>query len=507
MKQYDMIVIGTGSGNIILEAAQKAGKKCAQIERGKFGGTCLTRGCIPTKVLVTAADRLYEVREAGKLGIETVEPAVNWQTITSRVWQKIDESKGLRQFYLDEPHTDVYEGTAHFLEDHVVEVHYPDGRVSEPLIAPKIFITTGSRTKLPAMEGLEDIDYMTSERFFGPQWPQTPYKDVIIVGGGAIGCEFAHIFRAFGARVQLVQHNVRLLPKGDSELSRAIAQLLSADGIELYFNKETPRVRKDGDRVILTVQDRADGSLTDLSCQTLFICPGIVPATDGLGLENTSVQTDARGWIRTNEYLETSADGVYASGDINGLFPFRHKANYEADILAHNHFMSSSPFEWRAARYDLVPQVTYSRFEAADVGMTEDQARKVFPDVVVAHNAYADTAKGFALGFDPDSRHLAFAKLILKKDGTILGMHAIGPFASTLIQPYLELMSASKKKAPVINADIGSKAVQGLRRNEMWHIYPPSNIKAVRYTMVPHPSLSEVGIWTYYDLEAKGWKF
>lgn len=507
MKQYDMIVIGTGSGNIILEAAQNAGKKCAQIERGKFGGTCLTRGCIPTKVLVTAADRLYKVREAARLGIEAKEPAVNWETITRRVWRKIDESCSLRDFYLNEPHTDVYEGTAHFLDDHTVEVRYADGSVSEPMIAPKIFIASGSRTKIPVIENLETVDYLTSERFFGADWPERPYRDIIILGGGAIGCEFAHIFRAFGARVQLVQHNVRLLPKSDEALSEAILESLRADGIEVYLNKETPAVHQKGSSLSLTLEDRADGSLTDITSETLFICPGIVPATNGLGLENTAISCDKRGWIRTNEFLETSAPGVYASGDINGLFPFRHKANYEADILAHNHFIAEDSGQWRAARYDLVPQVTYTHPEVADVGMTESQALASGRSIAIAVNAYADTAKGYALGFDEDSRTRAFAKLIVDRDdGTILGMHAIGPFASTLIQPFLELMATGEQPRIIQNEDIASPDASALRRTPASTLLP-KDIRSVRYAMVPHPSLSEVGIWTYYDLEAQGWRF
>lgn len=504
LKHYDMIVIGTGAGNIILEAAQKANLRCAQIERGKFGGTCLTRGCIPTKVLVTAADRLYEVKEADKLGIHSENLSFDWQTISSRVWHKIDESKSLRQFYLDEPHTDVYEGTAHFLDNHTIEVHYPDGRVSEKITADKIFIGTGGKTRIPTIEGLEHIDYLTSERFFGDDFPKTPYKDIIVVGGGAIGCEFAHIFRAFGARVQLVQHNVRLLPKSDPDLSEACFQNLKKDGITIYFNKETPAVRKDNGKIYLTIEDRETLQREEISAEHLMICPGIMPATDGLGLENTDISLDKRGWIRTNEFLETSVDNVYAFGDINGLQQFRHKANYEADILAYNHFISTNPDDKRWARYDLVPAVTFTHPEVADVGLTEPQARKQYPNVRIGLNGYCDTAKGYALGFDPESKPLAFAKLIIDGDtDTILGAHAIGPFASTLIQPFLNLMNSGKTTLIPLNEDIASEETKRLRTLQPIRKLHPHHKQTVRETMVPHPSLSEVGIWTYYDLEDK----
>ncbi len=502
MKSYDVIVIGTGSGNIILEAAQAQGLTCAQIEKGKFGGTCLTRGCIPTKVLVTAADRLYEIKEAAHLGIHTNEPVIDWARISERVWQKIDESNDLRQTYLNDPTLDVYEGKASFIDDHRLIVTSPVGTVSEELTAKKIFIGTGGVTNIPKMEGLSEVPYLTSETFFGDDWPNHPYDDIIVVGGGAIGCEFAHIFRAFGAKVTLVQHNVRLLPKADEDLSASILNNLQLDGIEVLLNKETPSVRREGDRIYLDVEDRETGVIDTVESRYLFICPGIRPTTEALGLANTNIETDKRGWIVTNECLETSVPGVYAFGDVNGRQQFRHKANYEADILAHNHFKASSPDEWRWARYDLVPAVTYTHPEVAQVGLTEAQAREKGHRVQVAVNTYAATAKGFALGFEPSDKRQNYAKLIIDQDtDDILGMHAIGPFASTLIQPFLNLMNAGATGLVPINEHIASEELKDLRARDTIRLLSPHKEQTVRETMVPHPSLSEVGIWTYYNLE------
>ncbi len=503
MKEYDMIVIGTGSGNIILEAAQKKGLRCAQIERGKFGGTCLTRGCIPTKVMVTAADRIYDIQEAAHLGIPVGDFGLDWARITERVWGKINESNELREFYLADETVDVYEGEAEFLDDHTLQVTYKNGTISASITAPLIFIGTGGHTFIPKMKGIEKIPYLTSESFFGDDWPEEPLQDVIVVGGGAIGCEFAHIFRAFGARVQLVQHNVRLLPKEDEELSASILHNLQLDGIDIYLNKRTPAVRQEDDDIFLDIEDRDSGQITTLRTETLFICPGIRPNTQALHLERTGIETDGdRGWIRTNEFLETTVAGIYAFGDVNGLQQFRHKANYEADILAHNHFKAESPKEWRWARYDLVPAVTYTHPEVAHVGMSEVQAKESGHSIQVAYNRYADTAKGFALGFDPDDERHAYAKLIIDRDNDdILGMHAIGPFASTLIQPFLNLMNAGATSLVPVNEYIASEEVKNLRADMPMRMLSPHKEQTVRETMVPHPSLSEVGIWTYYDLE------
>ena len=157
MKKYDVIVIGTGAGNIILEEALKEGLHCAQIERGKFGGTCLTRGCIPTKVLATVADQIRKIEESDRIGIKTTKPTVDWEVVSDRVWDKIDESQELNEFYHHEKNLDVYEGTGYFVSDKVIEVSYRNGTTSEQMTADKIFINVGGRTKVPVIKNLGEV--------------------------------------------------------------------------------------------------------------------------------------------------------------------------------------------------------------------------------------------------------------------------------------------------------------------------------------------------------------
>lgn len=500
MKKYDMIVIGTGAGNIILEAALEQGLSCAQIEKGKFGGTCLTRGCIPTKVMATFADKILEIKEAEEIGIHATIQKADWSKMTERVWEKIDESKKLKAFYQKQDNLDVYEGTGYFLSDKVLEVALHDGTTSEPITADKIFIGVGGRTNVPHIDGLEAAGYITSETLFGESYPQKPYESIIIIGGGAIGTEFAHIFNAVGAKVSMVQRNVRLLPKEDEEISKVIMERYKERGIDLYLNTDTISVQKQGDKKMLTVKNRETGQEESILADEILVAPGIVSNTDLLRIENTTIQVDERGWIKTNEFLETSVEGIWAFGDVNGRQQFRHKANYEADIIAYNCFMNKEPQNYRWARYDLVPAVTFCYPQVAHVGMTEKEAIDKGYDVSIGKHYYNQTAKGFALGYNRQDKE--FAKLIIdKKTKQMLGFHAVGHEASMLIQPYLNLMNAGETKLIPIREEIASETTKKLREQGLVRKMQPSLLNTVRETMVPHPALSEVGIWTYYYMK------
>ncbi|MDO4719103.1 MAG: FAD-dependent oxidoreductase [Peptostreptococcaceae bacterium] len=479
MKHYDVIVIGTGAANIILEAAMEKGLSCAQIERGKFGGTCLTRGCIPTKVMVTAADRIREIEEAGTVGVEAGKPRINWNRVKERVWKKIDESLELREFYLSQENLDVYEGEGYFTDKKTLRVKLHNGELSEPMTADKIFIAVGGRTNVPSIEGLEETGYLTSETLFGEKYPEKPFEELIVLGGGAIGTEFAHIFAAAGTKVSIVQRNVRLLPKEDEEISEQIYKELSLRGVDVHLNQQSVSVRllPEGKKE-LTLRDKSSGEIRKIAADEILVCPGIVSNADSLHLEKTDVAVDEKGWIITDLWLKTTAEGIWACGDVNGKQQFRHKANYEADILAYNLFLKEEKEESRRADYSLVPAVTFTYPQVAHIGLTEKQAKEAGRQLLIGRHRYAQTAKGYALGYLEEGVHDAFAKLIVDKStGDLLGMHIIGPEASLLIQPYVNLMSAAKMNLPA------------------------GKLSTVRQTMVPHPALSEAAIWTYYYMQ------
>ncbi len=501
MKQYDLIVIGSGAGNIVLDAAIAKGLKTAQIEKGKFGGTCLTRGCIPTKVMVTVADAVRQIEELPSIGVKVAPATIDWDLMSKRVWQKIDDSKDILTYYSRHETNDVYQGVATFLSDHVLQVANNDGTTSDELTAPIIVIATGAHTKINKIEGLEEAGYMSSETLFGDKYPTKPFKKLLVLGGGPIGTEFAHVFASAGTEVHLVQHNVRLLPKEDEEISAQIATDLKRQGIHLYLNQEPLQVRVENGEKVLVIENRATGEKQELRGEEILMASGILPATEELQLENTSIQTKS-GWVMTNEFLETSVDGVYALGDVNGEAPFRHKANYEADILAHNLFTAEKPEEYRWARYDVVPAVTYTYPQVGHVGLTEAEARKKGYNVKTGKNYYSSTAKGFAMGFNPGDENDGFVKIVVDGDtNKILGIHVIGPEASILIQPFVNLMNCGETALEAINKEIASERTKALRAQGLTRAMDPHSVITVGETMSAHPSLAELVMWTqvYYE--------
>ncbi len=502
MKQYDLIVVGTGGATLVVDGAIKKGLSVALIEKGKFGGTCLTRGCIPTKVMVTAANAVREVEDFKKIGINVGPATIDWDIMSKRTWYMIDKSNDLYTYYNDFDNVDVYRGAATFLEDKVMEVYLNDGTVSEPITADKIVLGVGGYSKINDIPGLQEAGYLSSESLFGDKYPTKPFKSLAIMGGGPIGTEFGHVFATAGTEVHLIQHNIRLLPKEDKEISEHIYQNLKHQGLHVYLNQEPEEVRVENGEKVIVIKDRATGEIQEVRAEEILMASGIKPSVEELHLERTHIETKRGGWIRTNEFLETSVLGVYALGDVNGEAPFRHKANYEGDILAHNLFFAESPQDYRWARYDVVPAVTFTYPEVGHVGLTEQEAIDQGYNVGTSKNYYSTTAKGFAMGLMPGDIDDGFVKIVVDKDtNNILGIHVVGPQASILFQPYVNLMNSGDTVLKAINEDIASPITKELREQGLTRSMNPHSVKTVGETMSPHPSLIEVIMWTqaYYE--------
>lgn len=497
MKQYDLIVVGTGGANIVVDAAQKKGLKIAQIEKGKFGGTCLTRGCIPTKVMVTAANAIQEIEEFKKIGVHTSTPTLDWDFMSKRVWEKIDESDAIFEYYNAFDNIDVYRGAATFISDKVMKVHMNDGTESEEITAPIIVLGTGGHSKIPNVPGLQEAGYLSSESLFGNKYPKKPFKSLAVLGAGPIGVEFAHVFASAGTEVTIIQHNVRLVPKEDRDMSEHLLQNYNARGIKSILNQDTVEVRIENGEKIIVTKDRNTDKITETRVEEILVAAGIRPSIEELHLENTDIEQLPGGWIKTNEFLETSVEGIYAMGDVNGEPAFRHRANYEADIIAHNLYVAESTDDYRWARYDVIPMVTFSYPEIGHVGLTEAEAVKAGYNVGIGKNYYSSTAKGFAMGILPGDVNDGFIKIVVDKDtNTILGVHIIGPQASILFQPYVNLMNSGDTIIKAINEEIGSETTRALRAKGLIRHMDPHSVITVGETMSPHPSLIELTMWT-----------
>ena len=310
MKQYDIIVVGTGGATIVADAAIKVGKKVAIIEKGKFGGTCLTRGCIPTKVMVTAANAIQEVEEFKKIGINVSDATMDWDTVSKRTWYKIDESAGIYDYYNAFDNVDVYRGAASFVSDKVMNIHLNDGSGTVEITAPTIVLGTGGYSNIPNVLGLQEAGYLSSESLFGDKFPKQPYKSLAVLGAGPIGVEFGHVFDAAGTEVTIIQHNVRLVPKEDQEMSEHLLQNYRARGINVILNQDTVEIRQEDGLKVVVTKDRTTGEITETKVEEILVAAGIRPAVEELHLENKGIETLPKGWIKTNEFLETSVDGI-----------------------------------------------------------------------------------------------------------------------------------------------------------------------------------------------------
>jgi dihydrolipoamide dehydrogenase len=322
---------------------------------------------------------------------------------------------------------DLYHAQGFFVDDHTVSAG------GEILSSPSIFIAAGARPILP--ENMPDeTSILTNENIL--DLDRLPEK-VIIIGGGYIACEYAHFLLSMGSQVTIVEMAEHLLNNEDLEISALVEKTL-AKKATILTNSTVNSPHYNGNEWQVNIHNSAKGTQDKLSGSHILYATGRKPNTDRLGLENTRIKTNEKGYIRVDEYLQTSAEGVFAIGDINGHYMFRHAANYQAEIAWHNATHAGhSPAERLPVEYSAMPRAVFTRPQVAAVGLTEAKAAKSYT-IAVGKTSYFDTAMGEAM-----QQKEGFAKLILDRDtGRILGFHIAGPHASILIQEVVNAMSA-----------------------------------------------------------------
>lgn len=473
---FDLVVIGTGAGLMVAEAAAKQGLKVAIIEKGKFGGTCLTKGCIPSKMLVYPADMLREAERAYKVGLSYGKPEIDWTLISKRVWDRINFSKEIEQNMSQMPNVTLFLGEGYFTGPNSMKVRLNAGGEAE-LSGKQFLIAAGARSRIIPIKGLEEAGYLTYETFFGDKYPQKPWKSLIILGSGTIALEFAHIFAAFGTKISVVGRNARLLPQEDKDIADLVRLQMDDFGINFYLGYDVLEVQKtlEGKRVF--VRDQETGEELSLEGEEILLAVGVRSESGSLQLEQAGVETDNLSWIKVDAQLQTSQPHIYALGDIIGGFLFRHKANYEAEILINNLFKPELPK--RHADYRAMPWAIYIMPQVGHVGLTEEEVRAIGIKYHVGTYRYSYIAIGMAMGYEDGDIDNGLVKLLLDEELHILGVHIAGFQAGALVQPFVYLMNAGN---PLKDKEAGT-------------------LLPLLRSMIIHPSLSELAAWSIESVD------
>ena len=434
MKKYDLIVIGTGSAMNIASALmnRKHDMKVAVIDKDEPGGICLTRGCIPTKILLYPADLVRMIQSAGELGISVDIKKVDFQLIMNRMRELIGEDiESIRRGLSHSPNIDYYKDIAEFTGPYRLKVG------KKEITSKLILLCTGSKPSIPDIKGLSKINYHTSDTIL--EIAKLP-ESMVILGGGYIGAEYGHFFSAMGTEVTILGRNPRFLPQEEPEVS-ALAKKELSRHMTILTDHEVVEVSKGltGKRKNVVAKDRKTGKKVTVTAEEIFVATGRVSNSDILHPEKADIDVDKNGWIVVNEYMQTSQPGIWAFGDANGKYLFKHVANYESRVVFYNAVLKRK----MKADYHAIPHAVFTHPEIAGVGMTEAEAVKNYGDnrVLVGIQKYEDTAKGMAMNIKD-----YFVKVIVDGESNkILGAHIIGPQASVLIQEIINLMYTSDR--------------------------------------------------------------
>jgi mycothione reductase len=424
---YDLAVIGTGSGNSIVDHRFQDWR-VAIIEDNIFGGTCLNVGCIPTKMFVYPADLARgAARTTPELGVHTSYDGADWPAIRDRIFARIDPiAAGGKDYREGLPNVDVYTQHATFVDDHTLTLPSKGGGTGVQITADQIVIAAGSRVDVADLPGLHEVDFHTSDTVM--RLDELPRR-MAIVGGGYVAAEFAHVFSALGTAVTQIQRGPLLLREHDDDIARQFTEIAGHQW-DVRLDTTVTGLERRGSATALTL---SDGST--LETDVLLIATGRLRNGDRLGLANTTIASQG-GKVTVDEFQRTSAAGVWALGDVSSDYELKHVANHEARTVQHNLL---HPDSLVASDHRFVPSAVFTSPQIASVGLTERDAREQGIDHVAVSHDYADVAYGWAMESPPGR---SFVKLIGDPAGErLLGAHIIGPQASLLLQPLVQAMS------------------------------------------------------------------
>lgn len=456
-KEYDVVIVGGGTGGYVAAIrASQLGLSTAIVEKNKLGGTCLHAGCIPSKALLKSAEVFQTAKHSEDFGILSTQVELDFSKVQQRKEQIVEKLYSGVQYLMNKGKIDVYEGTGRMLGPSIfspmagsISVEFTNGDENEVLIPKNVILATGSRPNTLPNLVVDGEKVITSDEALKMENLPT---SIIIVGGGVIGVEWASMLCDFGVSVTIVEYSERILPTEDEDVSKEMHRALVNRGVEIVTGAEVlPETLQKEAEVVIEAQT-SNGKQT-FKGEKLLLSVGRKANTEGIGIENTSIELD-RGFIVTNEYYQTKESHIYAIGDVIGGLQLAHVASHEG-IKAVEHIAGRTPILVRSTD---IPRCIYSSPQAASVGLTEEEAIKNGFQVKVGKFPFQAVGKALISG-----EEAGFAKIIADKEtDDLLGVHLIGPNVTELI------------------SEAGLAKVLDATPWEMAH------------AVHPHPSLSEV---------------
>ncbi len=434
MQTFDLIVIGAGSGLNISSAAAERGLKVAVVEKGPMGGTCLNRGCIPSKIIIHSADVAETIRKSKLFGINSKINSINFKYITSRASKIVDkDAKEIEEGIRADKNTTLFKIEAKFISERTLQAG------KETIKGNKVIIAAGTRPSIPNIEGLKNLDFITSDEAL--RLKKQP-KVMTILGGGYIAAELAHFYGALGTKINIIQRGNLLVPNEDEEIASKFTEIFRKK-YNVLTNFNATKIMKKGKKFVVIAENSK--SKKKLISEALLVAAGRTPNTDILDVKKGNIEVNEKGFVKTNDYLETTAKNTWALGDIAGKYLFKHSANLEAQYVYNNAILNKKlPID-----YSAMPHAIFSSPQIAGVGLREQDLKQRKIDYAVGRYQFINSGMGIAMQ-DNDGFVKIFAD---RKTRKILGCHILGTDASTLIH---EVIVAMKNN---LNVDAISSSV------------------------------------------------
>jgi mycothione reductase len=440
MKEYDVIAVGTGSAMYVVDGMLRRNPeiRAAVIDKDDPGGICLTRGCIPSKILLYPAELIRNIECASTFGIDVTIRNVDFAKVMMRMREIIDgDVESIRQGLTGSPNIDYYHATAEFISPYTLKV------LNETITSKMILLSTGSEPIIPPIRGLREVGYETSDTIL--QMTKLP-ESIAVIGGGYIAAEYGHFLSAMGSTVTIVGRNPQFLPQEEPEVS-ALAKHELQKHMTVLTNYQAIEAKKaEGSKKEIVVVHRETQEKRTVVADEILVAAGRGPVKN-IKPQRGGIKVDEKGWIQVDEFLQTSSPNVWAFGDANGKYLFKHVGNHEASIVYYNAVLQRKfPVDYHA-----VPHAVFTYPEVASVGLREKEAIERFgaDRILIGFERYEDTAKGEAMAVKD-----YFVKIILDRESLrILGAHIISPYASILIQEIINLMYTREQNAhPLLDA-------------------------------------------------------